>query len=147
MLIIRRVWEKHVTKFLKLHLTAHSDALFVDVGANIGYFTLFAAALGRNVVAFEPVRENLRRLKKGVQLNGLEHQVFLLQNVAADHRNEVRMVNPNKKCQGCIKVSEGSNAKQMLENNGLMQSTMLDDCFPLFGSMRKPIIIKMDVGK
>ena len=51
----------------------------VDVGANIGVYTLLAAAAVREqgkVVAFEPGRASFERLKENVQLNRL-HQVKL----------------------------------------------------------------------
>lgn len=47
------VWEPHVSAWLAEQLTAGS--VFVDVGANVGYFTLLAAPRAGTVVAFEPV--------------------------------------------------------------------------------------------
>lgn len=64
-------WEPDETKVV-LHLLRPGDT-FVDVGANIGYFTLLAAKLvgpqGR-VYAFEPVPPTLERLKRNIDLSG-----------------------------------------------------------------------------
>ena len=49
----------------------------IDVGANIGVYTLLAASVVGDqgkVVAFEPGRQSFARLQENVQLNGL-HQV------------------------------------------------------------------------
>jgi len=43
---------------------------FLDVGANIGYFTLWAAALGHKVIAVEPMKKNIALLRASVCLNG-----------------------------------------------------------------------------
>jgi len=43
---------------------------FLDVGANIGYFTLWAAALGHKVIAVEPMKKNIAQLRASVCLNG-----------------------------------------------------------------------------
>ena len=51
---------------------------FVDVGANIGYYTVLAAIVagpGGRVYGFEPEPVNFRTLKKNIELNGLKNVV------------------------------------------------------------------------
>ncbi|MCB9422040.1 MAG: FkbM family methyltransferase [Ardenticatenaceae bacterium] len=59
---------------------------FVDVGANIGYFTLFAAARvgekGR-VISFEPRPDNCQLLKKSIAENGFDN-ISIYQNAVAE---------------------------------------------------------------
>ena len=63
-------WDRHVLEALRVHLRPGDT--FVDVGANIGYFTLFASRLvgtsGR-VVAIEPAQGNLARLCDHLAMN------------------------------------------------------------------------------
>jgi len=47
-----------------------------DVGANAGFFSLFAAKLGCAVYAFEPLPENLANLRKHIALNGANVEVW-----------------------------------------------------------------------
>src|SRR5437879_4053080 len=53
----------------------------VDVGANVGFFTILASELvgasGR-VIAFEPGQENLQRLSKNLELNE-SHNVTIIE--------------------------------------------------------------------
>ena len=44
----------------------------IDVGANVGVFSLYAAKLGRKVVAVEPLKDNYLRLEKVILLKILE---------------------------------------------------------------------------
>ena len=44
--------------------------MVVDIGANIGYFSLLAASLGARVYAFEPDKKNMAYLLKNAKLNG-----------------------------------------------------------------------------
>jgi len=50
-------------------------AKVVDVGANIGYYSLLAHSLGAKVVAFEPHPANYALLCENVELNGAEGRV------------------------------------------------------------------------
>lgn len=52
------------TEFLK-----RSD-VFVDIGANIGFYTCLARSLGKHVVAIEPQEQNLRYLYANLHANG-----------------------------------------------------------------------------
>jgi FkbM family methyltransferase len=55
--------------------------VFYDVGANAGALSVFAAALGCEVFAFEPVPETFRRLMENVELN-MPHCSILPLNIA-----------------------------------------------------------------
>ncbi|MFN8010162.1 MAG: FkbM family methyltransferase [Holophagaceae bacterium] len=57
-----------------LHFLRPGD-LFMDVGANVGSYTVLAAAAGAEVVAFEPVPSTFRWLEDNVRLNRLEDRV------------------------------------------------------------------------
>jgi FkbM family methyltransferase len=46
--------------------------VFIDVGANVGFYTCLAASLGKRVVAVEPLHENLEYLYVNLMRNSLE---------------------------------------------------------------------------
>jgi FkbM family methyltransferase len=78
-------YEPRTTECLVQHLK--SGSVFVDVGANHGYFTSLAAALvgatGR-VVAFEPNPLVFEQLRTHVRLNAFESRVTAIQAALAD---------------------------------------------------------------
>ena len=60
-----------------------TDGLIVDVGANIGMVTMYSAALGHRVIAFEPLEENYAMALASLSLNpGFKDRVRLYQRVA-----------------------------------------------------------------
>jgi len=50
------------------------DAIVLDVGGNIGWFTLIAASLGHRVLTFEPNNINNMKLCESLQMNGWLHK-------------------------------------------------------------------------
>ena len=54
-------------------LLEHFD-VFINIGANVGYYCCFAAKAGRKVVAFEPHPVNCRLLLRNLKQNGFEKQ-------------------------------------------------------------------------
>lgn len=70
------IWEPYESALLLDFLTPGD--VFVDVGANIGYFSLLAASRvgpGGAVFAFEPDPDNFRLLGESLALNGLQARV------------------------------------------------------------------------
>ena len=58
-------WEPWISKVLgKMLATYGSDAVLLDVGANIGAHALYAAKLGYRVAGVEPQNINLARVRK-----------------------------------------------------------------------------------
>ena len=50
--------------------------VFVNVGANVGYYCCHALSLGKPVIAFEPVARNVRYLCKNLRVNGWSAEVY-----------------------------------------------------------------------
>jgi len=78
------VWEPEETSFVGK--TLHPGMVFVDVGANIGYYTVIASELvGRSgqVFAFEPDPGNFAFLQKNIDANNCANVVASQKAVAA----------------------------------------------------------------
>lgn len=67
-------WESWVTKYISERVPTGSN--FVDIGANTGYYTLWAAAHGCNVMAFEPNPYIAHMLRKSINFNGFYADVM-----------------------------------------------------------------------
>jgi FkbM family methyltransferase len=64
-------YEGEVTSTLSGLIT--NDTTLIDVGANIGYFTILFARRARTVYAFEPVPSVFDSLSRNISLNGLKN--------------------------------------------------------------------------
>lgn len=62
--IARGSWEEHETRLFRAHLTAGARVL--DLGANVGWFSVLAILAGAEVDAFEPVPEIASVLERNV---------------------------------------------------------------------------------
>ena len=79
-------WDVYVWNALVSVLTKKDkDYVVVDVGANLGYFSLAAASLGARVIAFEPMSRNARKLSKSIQKNHFNDAITLFQNAVWDN--------------------------------------------------------------
>lgn len=67
-------WEPHLQPAFD---AVPADSVVVDVGANLGWWTIYAARRGCYVYAFEPCPEVFALLKKNVEYNGLSGSVSL----------------------------------------------------------------------
>ena len=90
-LMLDGVWEEAITAVFR-SLVAPGMTV-VEVGANVGYFTLLAAELvgprGR-VHAFEPDPELFELLRDNVEVNAFDHRVTLHRRAVADFHGEAR---------------------------------------------------------
>jgi FkbM family methyltransferase len=94
-LLLDGYWEMWTTeamlRFLRPGMTA------VDIGANLGYFTLIMAdVVGKDgrVVAFEPNPRMAARLRQSIHVNGFANIVEVHECAASDHDGEAVMFVP-----------------------------------------------------
>jgi FkbM family methyltransferase len=72
-----------------LHVLQAGD-LFVDIGANIGSYSVLAGSCeGVNVVAFEPVSSTFSWLQKNIQVNKLDKKVYAKNIGLADQEGTI----------------------------------------------------------
>jgi FkbM family methyltransferase len=89
------VYEPETTRFLESQLS--EGGAFVDVGANWGYYTCFAAhRVGPTglVVAIEPHRGNYSRLQQTLSRNRIQNAVAVNAAAWVNNGNRVKMVKP-----------------------------------------------------
>mmetsp|Transcript_19815 Transcript_19815/g.35018 ORF Transcript_19815/g.35018 Transcript_19815/m.35018 type:complete len:405 (-) Transcript_19815:56-1270(-) len=84
--------QKLVVKCLK----GKSNAVFVDIGANIGYFTATALAVGARTISFEPFYENAGVLMSTIERNvGWRNQSTVYMNPLGYESSRVTMKSTN----------------------------------------------------
>lgn len=91
--VIRETWVENVYRIHESDL-ARDGAVMVDIGANIGAVTVYAASLGAHVhvVAVEPERENLDYLVRNVAANHVGDQVSVVELAVSTHAGVGSMV-------------------------------------------------------
>lgn len=136
-LTINRVYEPDVTSFLQRSVKKGERA--IDLGANIGYFTVLLAHLvgpEGQVIAFEPESENFALLEQNVATNGYAN-VDLRRQAVAD-RSGLTFLYRNPTNPGDHRIVAGNRTE-----GEEVEVVALDDAAgPEFGLVRW---IKMDV--
>jgi len=92
------VWEEELSQ--RLAALARSGGTMLEVGANIGYFSVLWAAQSSacRVLALEPAWRNLELLRHNLALNDLLSQVDVLP-IAAGHRTGLMRFDPGPQAQ------------------------------------------------
>ncbi len=78
-------YEWGVKKFVYKHVDQYNK--FLDVGANIGTYSVLFAKKGLQGCAFEPVDTNFEALTKNIKLNNLEQKVKLINLALGKHEH------------------------------------------------------------
>ncbi len=135
-------WEQEETRFILSHLD--SGSCFVDVGANIGWFTILAAHKvgpeGR-VYAFEPRPDLFLRLRDSVSANDFRGRCFLKNFALGLEDGELPLASvPEEYNPGHSYLVRGQ-----VDSGAVVLATVpihrLDDC----GLERKVDLLKIDV--
>ena len=110
-------------------------AVFYDVGANVGFYTLLASALvgPGKVFAFEPVPTNVYYLKRHLELNRIKN-VELFEAAVSDQTGTLSFLEEETRAMG--RLQPGGNCT--------VQSVTLDSLFQQ-GEIAPPDFIKMDI--
>ncbi len=90
-LSLNKEYEKAETEIFKKEIKEGN--IVIDIGANIGYYTLLAAKIVGNkgkVFAFEPDPENFKILKKNIDANRYKN-VVLVQKVVSDKSKKLKL--------------------------------------------------------
>ena len=118
-----------------------------DIGAYIGFFSLLAGRLsGPNgrVYAFEPLPDNIERIKLHISLNGMEDVVFCIPKAVFDKTNNVPYYDFGRNDWGRIDEAISSTEKYPLVPRAIVETISLDE-FVFRKGNPAPNLIKIDV--
>jgi FkbM family methyltransferase len=118
-------------KFLKNGMT------FIDVGANVGYFSLIAARLvgeDGKVFAFEPDEDNFRLLERNIQENGYKNIKVFMKAISDEVGTARFYLDSENLCAHSLNKKENSNFVEV-------ETTILDELL----KNEKVDVIKIDV--
>ena len=114
---------------------------FVDVGANVGMYSLFAATLNENicVISVEPVPNNISILRQNIELNDLTNRMNVEVNPLSDVEGQLFLVNDD--------LRPGSSGAQLVDNksnNSLEVKVVTGDSI-IRKYLIKDAILKIDI--
>lgn len=133
-------WEPNYLYAIGTVLNLNNEMKFLDLGCNIGVYTILAAQLRHKVIALDPNRANLRLLTKALNLGGLKDKVTLLWNAISDVRGNVTLTDIIGNVGATFVDTDNS---QNVDSEHKAFAITLDDLIPLFTD--KPLFIKMDI--
>ena len=111
--------------------------VFLDVGANIGYYSIVAALRGTadRVIAFEADPRNVAQLEANLLINGLLGRVETVPRAVTGQSGPISFLPMPSSSTGQSRVGEGDGAR-------IVDGVALDDMFDFEG---KRIFVKMDI--
>ena len=134
-------WEPALSGAMRRTLFAHraERARLIDIGANIGFYTLAAGAAGFEVHAFEPVPRNAAMLQMSLARNKLEERVRLATFAVSDAPKALLMGRSNRN-QGGV-----SHLDALQNHTGGTALAALPLADALAEDLGRPTYVKMDV--
>ncbi|XP_052097360.1 uncharacterized protein LOC127732364 [Mytilus californianus] len=129
-------WEQDLMNETGQVLLQKPYLTFVDIGCNIGTFTLFSAKLGTRVIAIDILESALNLVHKSLLKGGLKQNVTLVLNAISDTRENVK-VHVVKENPG------GSYIEQNNTSDKSVDAILLDDLISLVGP--GSVFLKMDI--
>ena len=85
------VWERDILEKVKKALSKEPSMGLLDIGSNIGVFTLVSAKMNHSVVAVEALPLHAFMLRRSAQINSLEDKIILINNAVSNTRRTVQM--------------------------------------------------------
>ena len=73
-------WEPDLVTMVMEAMALHPEAVFLDLGSNLGAYTLPVASMRRRVVAVDMMRDNLAYIKTSLNKAGLDNNVEMIHN-------------------------------------------------------------------
>jgi len=117
-----------------LHVLREGD-LFIDIGANVGSYTILAcSAIGANGYCFEPVPPTYSRLLTNIRLNNIEGKVKALNLALGNTRGEISF-SSDQDCMNHVIANDEQTENKIVVNVSTLDEELKED----------PFLIKIDV--
>ena len=82
-------WELYTSSILIEIFELNPDILLVDIGANIGYYSLLAASKNIDVISFEPIKSNYELFESSIVKNNFDNRIKLYKKALSNNNEEL----------------------------------------------------------
>ena len=120
-----------------------ANAVLYDIGANVGAYSLIAAARGVRVVAFEPAHQNIYKLHENILLNKLNEKITVVPLILAANGGITRSFVEDRNFGASHSFSFHEQSSEALPSQALLAMER-DLCIKTF-SLPEPTMMKIDV--
>jgi len=143
-------WEvEEVTKVLEV-MTLHPGAVFLDIGSNIGAYTVPVAAMGRSVVAVDMMLDNLGYIRSSLDTMDRPGHVELVHNAVSNSyevfqpiQSDVNGAKGNPSSNKAVPLSQMKGGDKV--KGAAVESVTMEDLLTVTPSHTSTYIIKTDI--
>jgi FkbM family methyltransferase len=117
-LLLKGSYEQRISERFAKYLKP--DSCVIDIGANIGYYSLLAASQCPHgqVFSFEPDKQNFQMLKTSIAYNGFEEIIQVYNLAVSDSNKTIMIADPGN--------TDNSGARFTSTNEDLLKSLLSD---------------------
>lgn len=134
-------WECDHIQRTQAAILKNPDSYFLDVGGNIGMWSLSVAAMGREVYIIEPLLANIKKICSTVNINNFHHQVHLFHAAATARPTKFSLVTFEGNI-GATQVREISESEINANPESVVHGVTIDS---LGLPTSRPVVMKVDV--
>ena len=141
-----KIWEEANLGVLFRVLFRYPEFSFIDVGANIGTYTMFAASLGRSVLAIECFQPNYLRIAKALQMENVTDRVALIGNAIFARSGETMQLKSVPTNIGGQFINAGGVLSQSLNDPYSVKTIRFNDIIPILKQRNiRSVVMKVDI--
>lgn len=135
-------WEPGLVQNLAAFMKSRPNTEFLDLGCNIGVYTLSLALLGVKITSIDPLTENLELLSRSLHLGKLTNNVTLIWNAVSNKHKLVKFTRGVRNVGG-THIADANLTSVKNTRSYIASTVTLDDLVPVFKG--KHVAIKMDI--
>jgi FkbM family methyltransferase len=141
-----KIWEeRYLIKLFEFFLL-YPHMNFIDVGANVGAYTMFVASLGRLVLAIECFKPNTDRIRNAVQIKKLQDKVTIIGNAIFSSSGYYLKMKSDPFNIGSQAIIVNSNVNQSNNDTSVVRTIRFDDILPLLEEKNiRDVVMKVDI--
>ncbi len=119
---------------------------FIDVGANIGTYTMFAAAMSRLVISIECFQPNYMRIAKAIQIENLQNKVILIGNAIFSKSGRYLKLSSDPVNIGGQATHDRVITNKLSDNPFIVKTIRFDDILPIIKRAKeRSFLLKVDI--
>lgn len=136
-------WEKALLERMLRSMTQFPEAIFIDLGAHVGVYSLSIASHGHKVIAIDCYQGNVERLCASTKAAKLSNRISIIYNAISKTRGNVHVRQASSSNVGSNAIVTTNNSIKLKENLEIIQAITLSDVLEIFNI--NSAVLKMDV--